>query len=162
MTLNTRFAGAMVNFLPSTPKRLGLAVSGGSDSMALMYLVSNWVADMDIDVEVVSVDHGLRPDAADEAQMVAGVAAQLGLRHSILRWRDWDRQGNLQDAARRARRRLIAEWAKAREIRHICLGHTLDDQAETVLMRLVRGSGVDGLAGMATASEAEWYSDGRS
>jgi len=96
-----------------------------------------------------TVDHGLRPEAADEAAMVAELCGTLGVNHEVLRWKGWDHKGNLQDHARQARRDLLSVWAKAHQLDVVALGHTMDDQAETVLMRLVRGSGVDGLAGMA-------------
>nr|WP_256368219.1 tRNA lysidine(34) synthetase TilS [Mangrovicoccus sp. HB161399] len=124
-----------------------MAVSGGSDSTALMHLAAR--IDPARDWRVVTVDHGLRAASADEARAVGRAAAALGLRHDILEWRGWDGSGNLQDAARRARQQLIRGWAAAAGIATVCLGHTRDDQAETVLMRLARGSGVDGLSGMA-------------
>ncbi len=117
--------------------------------MALLHLIRERFDT--VDIQAVTVDHGLRAAAADEAQMVARVCGQLGVSHSILRWKNWDGQGNLQDQARRARYGLIANWAKTRGIETVCMGHTRDDQAETFLMRLARGSGVDGLSGMAPA-----------
>lgn len=123
---------------------LGLAVSGGGDSIALMHLA---VA-AGLKPAIVTVDHGLRPESASEAAMVGQVAASLGLSHDTLRWQGWDRSGNLQDAARKARRSLMADWAKAHGISSVVLAHTRDDVAETFLMRLARGAGVDGLAAM--------------
>ena len=98
---------------------------------------------------IVTVNHGLRPEAAAEADQVAGVAAAVGLTHTTLLWQGWDGSGNLQDAARKARRQLIAAWARQNAIATVALGHTQDDVAETFLMRLARGAGVDGLAAMA-------------
>ena len=98
---------------------------------------------------VVTVNHGLRAEAAGEADQVAAVAASLGLRHTTLLWQGWDHSGNLQDAARKARRSLIAAWARQNDIATVALGHTQNDVAETFLMRLARGAGVDGLATMA-------------
>ena len=124
---------------------LGLAVSGGGDSMALLHLA---VA-CGLQPAVVTVNHGLRAEAASEAAQVEAVAAALGLSHETLLWQGWDHTGNLQDAARKARRRLIAAWAVQNNIASVALGHTQNDIAETFLMRLQRGAGVDGLAKMA-------------
>ena len=124
--------------------RLGLAVSGGGDSMAMLHLA---VA-AGLRPDVVTVDHGLRPEAAAEAAMVGQVCAGYGLCHDTLHWQNWDHTGNLQNEARKARRRLMAEWAVARGLGAIALAHTQDDVAETFLMRLTRGAGVDGLAAM--------------
>ncbi len=124
---------------------LGLAVSGGGDSVALLRLA----LEAGLTVEAATVDHGLRPEAAAEADWVARLCAGLGVRHEVLPWRGWDGQGNLQDQARRARLRLLSDWAGRRGINAVALGHTRDDQAETILMRLARQAGVDGLSGMA-------------
>ncbi|MEX3316879.1 tRNA lysidine(34) synthetase TilS [Sulfitobacter sp. PS-8MA] len=134
------------------PPCLGVAVSGGGDSMALLSLLHRLCASAGTDLEVATVDHGLRPEAAAEAAFVARHAAALGLPHETLRWRGWDGQGNLQNEARQARYRLIAEWAGRRDLPFVALGHTADDQAETVLMRLARRAGVDGLSAMAPRS----------
>jgi tRNA(Ile)-lysidine synthase len=129
---------------------LGLAVSGGGDSVALLHLA---VA-AGVSVQAVTVDHGLRAEAAAEAAAVGVACARLGVPHDILRWH-WDGDGNLQDQARRARLRMMADWAQARGIGAVALGHTQDDVAETFLMRLARGAGVDGLAAMAPSRMAE-------
>lgn len=119
-------------------------MSGGGDSIAMLHLA----AQGGVPLLAVTVDHGLRPEAADEARFVASVCADLGVPHWILRWQGWDGHGNLQDQARRARYQLIAEWAREQGVEHVALAHTLDDQAETFLMRLARSSGVDGLSEM--------------
>jgi len=124
-------------------------VSGGGDSVALLDLAQGWAAARATPLHVATVDHGLRPDAAAEAEAVARLAAARGLPHAVLRWDGAAAHGNLQDAARRARYRLLADWAQRHGLAAVALGHTSDDQAETVLLRLARGSGVDGLAGMA-------------
>ena len=140
-------------------KKLGVAVSGGSDSLGLLHLAAEWSAQTGIPVCAATVNHGLRAEASDEAVGVAAICATLGIPHDILLWQGWDGAGNLQDQARRARIGLMAGWAGLRGIDAVALGHTADDQAETVLMRLARGSGVDGLSGMAPWRRAlgvEW------
>lgn len=116
--------------------------------MALLHLLHKLCTLHRTRLRVVTVDHGLRDAAATEAKMVGEVCAGLGLRHDVMRWEGWDGKGNLQDAARRARYALMAEWGHAHGIETIAVGHTADDQAETVLMRLARRAGVDGLSGM--------------
>ena len=113
--------------------------------MALLHLAAGWAHFMGIALEVVTVDHGLRSEASDESALVADEATGLGLPHRVLDWR-WDGQGNLMDAARRARLDLIGKWADGRPV---AFAHTCDDVAETFLMRLARGSGVEGLSRMA-------------
>ena len=148
--LRDRFDRAITALLPDPPHALGLAVSGGGDSMALLHLASQWATAHGCALHVATVDHGLRPEARAECAMVARRCAGLSVPHDILPWA-WDGRGNLQDRARQARLDLLRGWAQARGISHIALGHTRDDQAETLLMRLKRGSGVDGLAAMAPA-----------
>lgn len=138
------------SFGANPPKAIGVAVSGGSDSTALLHLMHHWAGGAGVTLHAVTVDHGLRDAAAGEAKSVARMCAGLGIDHSTLRWTGWDGKGNLQDQARRARYGLMAGWARERGIEMIALGHTVEDQAETFLMRLARGSGVDGLSGMAT------------
>jgi tRNA(Ile)-lysidine synthase len=129
-------------------RHIGLAVSGGSDSMAMLWLIAPWARARGIPVSVATVDHGLRPEAAAEAAFVGRVAGGLGVPHRVLEWRGWDGRGNLQAQARAARTELLTAWARETGADAVALGHTMDDQAETVLLRLARGSGVDGLAGM--------------
>ncbi|NIZ61419.1 tRNA lysidine(34) synthetase TilS [Sedimentitalea sp. CY04] len=136
------------HFRGALPSRVGVALSGGGDSVALLHVLATWFQSRGVDVLAATVDHGLRDGSAQEAQQIAEMAAGLGVDHEILRWDDWDGKGNLQDQARRARYQLLGEWAKRRQIPIVALGHTADDQAETVLMRLARSAGVDGLAAM--------------
>ncbi|HMM08799.1 MAG TPA: tRNA lysidine(34) synthetase TilS [Paracoccus solventivorans] len=133
---------------------LGVAVSGGSDSLALLHLAAAWARPRGLRIEAATVDHRLRPESAAEAESVARSCAGLGIAHEILVWdHGGDVPGNLMDAARRARLRLLAGWAAARGLGAVALGHTQDDQAETLLMRLARGAGLDGLSGMAESRQ---------
>jgi tRNA(Ile)-lysidine synthase len=125
------------------------AVSGGPDSMGLMHLLARWhAAGSRPPVHVATVDHGLRSEAAGEAAFVAGEAAALGLPHRILAWTGDKPRTGIQEAAREARYRLLVDYAHEAGASHLVTAHTLDDQAETVMMRLARGSGLSGLAGM--------------
>jgi tRNA(Ile)-lysidine synthase len=132
--------------------RFALAVSGGSDSTALMVLMAEWIASTGRRLEtctVLTVDHRLRPESASEAEAVARQAAALGLRHATLVWDGDKPRTGLQAAARAARYGLMAAYARAHGIGAILTAHTQDDQAETLLMRLARSSGLDGLSAMA-------------
>jgi tRNA(Ile)-lysidine synthase len=125
------------------------AVSGGPDSIALMHLLARWSAGRSGPALIVAtVDHGLRPESADEAAFVAREAAALGLPHRTLAWTGEKPRTRLQEAAREARYRLLVESARQEGASHLATAHTLDDQAETVMMRIARGSGLTGLAGM--------------
>lgn len=135
-------------FVPAPPARLGVAISGGGDSTALLHILAQCFEPGTVELMAATVDHGLRAESAQEAEGVASVAQSLGVSHDILRWQGWDGAGNLQDQARRARYQLLTDWAKSNDITMLALGHTADDQAETVLMRLSRAAGVTGLAGM--------------
>ncbi|KAA8606286.1 tRNA(Ile)-lysidine synthetase [Salipiger aestuarii] len=135
---------------PDFPRDIALAVSGGGDSMAMLTLAHNWSHRWGVSLHVVTVDHGLRPESPAEVDLVKATCAELGHPHTDLSWR-WNGQGNLMDAARRGRLAVIGDWL-ARN-RPLLQAHTRDDVAETFLMRLARGSGVDGLAAMAAVRE---------
>jgi tRNA(Ile)-lysidine synthase len=130
---------------------LVLAVSGGPDSTALMLLAARWRAARKAGPKLIAltVDHGLRREAKAEAAGVARLARKLKVTHRILRWRGAKPGTGLQQAARIARYRLLADAARKAGAAHVLTAHTLDDQAETVLIRMSRGSGVTGLAAMA-------------
>ena len=134
-----------------------LAVSGGPDSIALMWLAARWRRTLTRGPRLiaVTVDHGLRPEAAREAREVKRLARQLDLPHRTLRWRGAKPKTGVPAAARAVRYRLLADVARANGATHILTAHTRDDQAETLLMRMLRGSGIAGLAAMARQSERD-------
>jgi len=134
-----------------------LAVSGGPDSIALMWLAARWRRTLTRGPRLIAVpvDHGLRAEAAGEARDVKRLARTLDLPHRTMRWTGDKPKTGLPAAARTARYRLLAQAARASGATHILTAHTRDDQAETLLMRLLRGSGVSGLAAMARESERD-------
>lgn len=138
-----------------------VAVSGGSDSLSLLLLANAWAASRDVGLHAVTVDHGLRPEAAAEAAFVASICDGLGIDHTTLAWEGIKPHSGIANAARRARYTLIEEFAQEIGADVILTGHTADDQAETVYMRLNRGCAGDtsgasgtgrGLAGMSRRS----------
>ncbi|CAO3419229.1 tRNA(Ile)-lysidine synthetase (EC 6.3.4.19) [Azospirillum doebereinerae] len=129
--------------------RVAVGVSGGGDSVALALLLHRWTAGQGGSVLALTIDHGLRPESGEEAVAVGRSMAVLGLPHRILRWTGDKPAGGIQAAARAARHRLLAQSCAEEGILHLALAHHRDDQAETLLLRLARGSGIDGLAGMA-------------
>ena len=137
-----RFADALARLRPAGA-RIGLAVSGGPDSMAMLLLAQEAIPG---EFAVASVNHGLRAEAADECALVMAQCEQRGVPFKVLNVTV--SQGNLQDAARTARYAALGEWAQGQQVVAIATAHHIDDQAETLLMRLNRGSGVAGLAGV--------------
>ncbi len=141
-----RFAADLTALVPYSGAPLGLAVSGGPDSLALLLLAA---AAFPARIAVASVDHALREASRAECEAVAALCARLGVPHSILTvaWAE-DPASNLQARARDHRYALLRDWAEARALTAIATGHHVDDQAETLLMRLARGSGIAGLSGV--------------
>ncbi|MBT3764290.1 MAG: tRNA lysidine(34) synthetase TilS [Rhodospirillaceae bacterium] len=127
---------------------LAIAVSGGGDSMALVLLADQWAKAQGGQVTALTVDHGLRAESAREAAQVATWLQARGIAHEILPWTHPKPRTGVQKAAREARYALMSEWCRRQGVLHLALAHNLEDQAETYLMRLGRGSGVDGLAAM--------------
>lgn len=144
---------AALDHLAGDQPALAVALSGGGDSAALLHLAAGWAGARRL--FAVTVDHRLRPDSGAEALAAGRMAAGLGVPHHILDWQhaQWP-PGNLMAEARQARMQLISTWAQAQGIGAILLGHTRDDQAETLMMRLERGAGIDGLAAMAARRQA--------
>lgn len=154
--ISTREARRLFAGLKAAPA-LVLAVSGGPDSVALMWLMARWQRSLvrGPRLTVVTIDHGLRREAAREAREVKRLAAELGLPHRTLRWRGAKPRTGVPAAAREARYRLLVQAARAVGASHVLTAHTRDDQAETLLMRLLRGSGLAGLSAMASLSERD-------
>jgi tRNA(Ile)-lysidine synthase len=150
--LVARFRADTDSLAGYSPERLGIAVSGGPDSLALLLLAA---AAYPGAVEAATMDHGLRATSVAEAAFVASVCRDLDLPHAILA-PGWERppKVNVQARARAARYEALSEWAAARGLSHVATGHHLDDQAETLLLRLGRGSGVGGLTGIRPSSQA--------
>ena len=130
---------------------VGVAVSGGGDSTALLLAAIDWAGKAGIPLQAATVDHGLRAEAAGEARQVADLCARHAIPHETLTLTGLRDGADLQARARDARYAALAGWARSRGIETVLLGHTADDVAETLLMRLARGTGLDGLAAM-----AEW------
>lgn len=149
------FAANMAALRPfeSNPE-IAVACSGGPDSMALTVLADRWARDCGGKVTALIVDHGLRADAAAEARRVKGWLKGAGIVSVILRREGERPSSDIQAAARRARYELLNGWCRRNGVLHLLLGHHLQDQAETLLLRLARGSGVDGLSAMAPVREA--------
>jgi tRNA(Ile)-lysidine synthase len=131
-----------------------LAVSGGPDSVALMWLMARWRRSLARGPRLlaVTIDHGLRPEAAREARDVKRLARELELPHRTMRWTGDKPKTGVPAAARTARYRLLAQAARTLGAGHVLTAHTRDDQAETLLMRLLRGSGIAGLSAMTRES----------
>jgi tRNA(Ile)-lysidine synthase len=145
------FAVAMDALGPFEPEPLiAVAVSGGPDSMALALLLDRWVRSRAGAVIAFTVDHGLRPESAFEARQVGAWLTGRGIAHETLEWAGAKPRSGIQSAARDARYGLLTDACARRGVLHLAVGHHADDQAETVLFRRDRGSGDDGVAGMAS------------
>ena len=146
-SLDIRFVEALDRLVPafaSNGQKLGLAVSGGPDSLALLLLASEACPGR---VAAATVDHGLRPAARTEAEFVAAICRERGIPHEILR-PVIPIRGSIQSAARHARYGLLHDWMKEEHIHWLATAHHADDQLETMIMRILRGSGIDGMSGI--------------
>lgn len=132
---------------------LAVAVSGGSDSMALLRLAQDWARGRAGQVVALTVDHGLRAEAAAEAGQVKAWCAELGIAHHTLCWQPPQGRQSLQEKAREGRYALLSAWCRAQHVLHLLCAHTQDDQCETLFFRLARGSQMEGLASMPLVSE---------
>lgn len=130
-----------------------VAVSGGGDSLALLLLIEEWARKGSRPAPVVlTVDHGLKRHSRDDALELASRVRARGLEAHVISWRGRKPVANIESAARDARYRLMGNWCRANRIPCLFVAHTIEDQAETFVLRLSRGSGVDGLAAMAVVS----------
>ena len=157
--LPREFAAAMVGMAVGESARLAVAVSGGADSMALVLLLAGWARSRGANIYALTVDHGLREAAANEAAQVSAWLTPRRIAHTVLRWQEGPSyrhlQASAQSAAREARYDLMTRWCRANAYTHLFLAHHADDQAETFLLRLARGSGVDGLGAMASITSRD-------
>jgi tRNA(Ile)-lysidine synthase len=148
------FARLMAPFDPfETRPEIAVAVSGGRDSLCLALLADEWVRRRHGKIVALIVDHGLRSESSNEAGTTAQTMRTHGIESVVLRWSGDKPVVGLQEAARDARYRLLGEACRERDILHLLVAHHADDQAETIAMRAARGSGPDGLAGMAALVE---------
>ena len=138
--------------IDSTPNHIAVAVSGGPDSMFLCSTLNKWAQEKNCTITALIVDHKLRPESTKEAGMVSDTLSSYGINCKILTWEHNGISSNVQAKARAARYKLLTTYCKEHAIEHLFLGHTLDDQAETIMMRIFRGTGIDGLRGIAEKS----------
>jgi tRNA(Ile)-lysidine synthase len=158
----TRRALEAFDILAGEEPAIGIAVSGGSDSTALLILAADWAEAKGKHVTAATVDHGLRSEAKEEAAGVAHLCAGLGVTHATLTWRRTGRIGFAGQAeARQARHGLLADWAQKAGVGVLALGHTRDDRLETFLMRARQGSGWHGLAGPLPSGPSPAWPEGR-
>ena len=151
------FAGLMAGFGPFEPApHLAVAVSGGADSLALALLAADWARALGGAASALVVDHRLRAESGAEARRTAAGLRARGIRAAVLTRRGPAPASAVEACARAARYRLLGEWCLARRVLHLLVGHNLEDQAETLLLRLAAGSGPDGLAGMPAVRETGW------
>src|SRR5437763_667593 len=135
------------------PPLIAVAVSGGPDSMALSLLAARWARQRGGEAWGLTVDHGLRPESGAEARTVAGWLAARAIPHVTLAWTGAKPTSGIQEAAREARYRLLAEWCRTHRVLHLLTAHHREDQAETYAIRRRAGSGPDGLAAMSVVRE---------
>ncbi len=146
-SLDKDFAEALYRLVPgleTSDQKLGLAVSGGPDSLALLLLAFDTCPGR---IAAATVDHGLRPGSRAEAEFVAAICRELAIPHAILR-PVVPIRGSIQSVARRARYGLLHGWMKENQLDWLATAHHADDQLETMIMRILRGSGVDGMSGI--------------
>lgn len=149
-----RFSQLMDCFAPfEAAPHIAVGVSGGADSMALAALLSDWVEQKSGRMTALIVDHGLRFESAEEAHDVSKQLRSLGINVVVLPWVSGKVSSGVQEKARIARYNLMEDWCRRAGVLHLAIAHHADDQAETVLMRMQKGSGSDGLSGIPMSRE---------
>jgi len=143
------FSNTMERLGVNQGDNLAVAVSGGADSMALAHLVGQWSKGT---IHNLTVDHGLRPEAADEVRLVERFARSINAKCKKFKWLGDKSQNSIQESAREARYKMMAEYCRKQKLRYLLTAHHADDQMETILFRLAKGSGLDGLRGIAEKS----------
>jgi tRNA(Ile)-lysidine synthetase-like protein len=149
--MTTEFTEIFHNLLDAIEQpvtQLAVAVSGGADSMALLHLAHIFAGQHKIKLTALTVDHGLRPESKAEAEAVSNWCQKNNIPHHVLQWQGTKPETGLQDAARQARRQLLCDKCHALDIPVLLLAHQADDQAETIIMRLQRGTGLRGILGI--------------
>ncbi len=149
--------GRMKFNIPENQKNIAVALSGGGDSMALAHMVCAWAVNNDVQIHLLSVNHNLREEAADECKNIANWVSNFpNATHHILTW-EHDEKPNtaVMEKARTARYSLMRDYCAHFNIQTLCVGHHGDDQIETFLFRLAKGSGLSGLTGMNECSAFE-------
>ncbi len=132
----------------SLEKNIAVAVSGGGDSLALAILLAEWCSERNITLHALTVDHGLRPESASEAKYVAKTLKPFGVSQKTLMWEGVKPKSRIQEAAREARYALMSNYCQKKKIKFLFVAHHGQDQIETILFRIAKGTGLDGLSGM--------------
>jgi tRNA(Ile)-lysidine synthase len=152
MQITQETFNTLMSELPVLDNRVAVAVSGGADSLSLCLLADEWARASGREIVALSIDHALRAQSAGECQFVKGTLNAYGIEHHTLVWEGEKPLSGIQAAARQARYQLLQDWCDGEGIRDLLVGHHQNDQAETFMMRLVRGSSVDGLSAMKSVS----------
>jgi tRNA(Ile)-lysidine synthase len=136
-------------------KNVAVAVSGGGDSLALTFLLFDWCVKNGKKLHALTINHGLRAEATDEAQWVSQLLKSHGIKHKTLNWDGEKPTSRIQETAREIRYKLLSDYCHAQKIRCLFLAHHGQDQIETILFRLCKGTGLDGLAGMSEVTSTD-------
>ena len=150
MELNySNFNNKLINFINlSKVKKVAVSLSGGADSMCLTFLLDKFCRQNNISLVAITIDHKLRTESTIEANKVSKYLKEYNINHTILTWHHNEINANIQNEARNARYKMLCDYCKENYIDNLFVAHTFDDQAETVLLRILRGSGIDGVSGI--------------